>query len=226
MPLHLNLLAEAQAEEELRRRDPVKRGVWAAAFLVGLVFLWAGLLEFKIIRQQSQLSDLEVRLALQNKSYEKITQNEKELANISTTLKDLERFSTNRFLWGNVLNALQKSTVPDVQLLAFRTEQIHIITEGTKPKTNDQGRITIGKLGSAVEKIHLQFDAKDASLTPGDQVGKYKAALAGTEYFRTLLGKTNEISLRNLSPPALDSVSGKTIVLFTLECRVPDKTIQ
>jgi len=32
MPLRLNLLAEAQAEEELRRRDPVKRGIKPEAF--------------------------------------------------------------------------------------------------------------------------------------------------------------------------------------------------
>ncbi len=225
MPLRLNLLAEAQAEEELRRRDPVKRGIWAGGFLVALVLVWAGWLQFRIMSHKSQLSNLEVRLALQNKSYAKITQNEKDLADLTRKLSDLERLSTNRFLWGNLLNTLQKSTVSDVQMLGLRCEQAHIVTEGTKPKTNSEtGKITIGKPGSAVERIRLQFDAKDASSTPGDQVGKFKVALSSSDYFRKLLGKTNEITLRNLSPPALDGASGKTVVIFSLECRLPEKS--
>ena len=39
MPIRLNLLAEAQALEESRRRDPVKRAVWAGVFLV-LALAW------------------------------------------------------------------------------------------------------------------------------------------------------------------------------------------
>ena len=34
MPIRLNLLAEAQAAEEARRRDPVKRAVWMAALII------------------------------------------------------------------------------------------------------------------------------------------------------------------------------------------------
>ena len=225
MPLHLNLLAEAQAEEELRRRDPVKRGIWVGALLVGLVLLWIGLLQIKIISEKGQLSGFEALLARQINDYQRITQNENALADLSNKLSDLERLSTNRFLWGSLLNALQKSTAPDVRLVTFRSEQTHLITEEIKPKVNSEtGKIIIGKPGSCVERIRLQFDARDASPTPGDQVGKYKEALTSSPYFRRLLGKTNDIALRNLSPPTLDGESGKTIVMFTLDCRVPDKT--
>ena len=225
MPLRLNLLAEAQAEEELRRRDPVKRGIWVGALLVGLTLLWIGVLQLKIISEKNQLSGFEALLARQTKDYQRITQNEKNFAELSNKLSDLERLSTNRFLWGNLLNALQKATVPDVRLVTFRSEQSHIITEQISPKTNSEtGKIIIGKPGSCVEKIRLQFDARDASPTPGDQVGKFKEALTSSTYFRFLLGKTNDIALRNLSPPALDGELGKTIVMFSLDCRVPDKT--
>ena len=112
-----------------------------------------------------------------------------------------------------------------MRLVTFRSEQTHFITEEIKPKVNSEtGKIIIGKPGSCVERIRLQFDARDASPTPGDQVGKYKEALTSSPYFRRLLGKTNDIALRNLSPPTLDGESGKTIVMFTLDCRVPDKT--
>ena len=36
----INLLAEAQAAEELRRRDPVKRATWLGAFLVAAILAW------------------------------------------------------------------------------------------------------------------------------------------------------------------------------------------
>ncbi len=42
MAIRINLLAEAQEAEELRRRDPVKRALWGAGFLVFLVWLWTG----------------------------------------------------------------------------------------------------------------------------------------------------------------------------------------
>ena len=34
MPIRINLLAEAQAAEEMRRRDPVKRALWGASIVV------------------------------------------------------------------------------------------------------------------------------------------------------------------------------------------------
>ncbi len=224
MPLRLNLLAEAQAEEELRRRDPVKRGIMIGIGLVILVLLWAGFLQFRIMRKQSQISEIEVSLALQSKNFKKITQNQKDLNALNWRLRELERYSTNRFLWGNLLNALQKCTVPGVQLTRFLSEQTHFAIEEIKPKTNNEtGRVIAGKPGECIEKIRLQFDASDASAAPGDQVGNYKAALANSDYFRRLLGKTNEIALRNLGAPMVDG-GGKTVVLFTLDCRVPEKT--
>jgi hypothetical protein len=226
MPLRLNLLAEAQAEEELRRRDPVKRGIMAGIGLVVLVFLWAGFLQFRIMRTQSQINEVEVGVALQNKNFKKITQDQKDLNALTWKLRDLDRYATNRFLWGNLLNALQKAVTTDVQLTRFLSEQSHAITEEIKPKTNaETGRVIIGKPGESVERIRLQFDARDFSPSPGDQVGAYKAALANSEYFRRLLGKTNEIVLRNLSAPTVENGSSRAVVLFTLDCRLPDKLI-
>ena len=47
MPIRINLLAEQQAAEELRRRDPVKRAIWVAGFFVVVVVVWSGYLQFK-----------------------------------------------------------------------------------------------------------------------------------------------------------------------------------
>ena len=45
MPIRINLLAEAQAAEELRRKNPVKRGIWIGGFLVLVVILWIAKLQ-------------------------------------------------------------------------------------------------------------------------------------------------------------------------------------
>src|SRR5687768_527435 len=61
MPIRINLLAEAKLAEEQRRKDPVKRATFAAAFLVSLVVLWTTTLQFKIIAAGSDLNRLEAR---------------------------------------------------------------------------------------------------------------------------------------------------------------------
>ena len=40
MPIRINLLAESLAEEDSRRRDPVKRAIYIGALLVVLSLVW------------------------------------------------------------------------------------------------------------------------------------------------------------------------------------------
>jgi hypothetical protein len=227
MPISLNLLAEAKAEEDLRRRDPVKRAIWAALALIVMVLLWSGLLWFRTMGEQKVLDGMEETLASQSGNYKQLLANEKEMAAINQKLGDLERISTNRFLWGSVLNALQQSVVNDVQLLGFHGEQSYQVTGDAKTVLNDQGRVVSrASSGYTTQRISLDWNASDSSATPGDQVQKYKDALSKSALFSRLLDKNSEITLKNLSPPSIDSESGKTIVMFSLECRLPDKLMK
>ncbi|HTI97695.1 MAG TPA: hypothetical protein VL527_02240 [Dongiaceae bacterium] len=226
MPIYINLLAEAKAEEELRRRDPVKRAIWIGVFLVCLMLAWSSTLQIRIMTENGQLNNLEGGIQSQNKDYDAVISHGKQLVEVNNKLVALNQLSTNRFLWATVLNALQQSTIKNVQLTAFRTEQTYTLTEAVKMKKNEEGKITTpGHPAYTTEKITILLDAKDASATPGDQVGKYKAALAGTDFFQQALNR-NEIALRNLSPPVVDAESGKTVVMFTLECRLPDRILK
>ena len=45
MPIHINLLAEAQAAEELRRHDPVKRAIFIGISLVVVALMWSGMVD-------------------------------------------------------------------------------------------------------------------------------------------------------------------------------------
>jgi hypothetical protein len=223
MPIRINLLAEAQALEELRRRDPVKRAIWVGAGLVALVLIWSASLYAKGLVRRSDLGRIQSELQSHANDYQRVLDNQKQLAGINQRLGALQQLTTNRHLSGNVLQALQQTVVDDVQLMRFKTEQVYLLTKGTEARTNEKGAVLPPKPATAAERIALTLDAKDLSANPGDQVNRFKEKLAGAPCFHEVLSKTNEIGLRNLSTPQTDPETGKAFVLFTLECRYPEK---
>jgi hypothetical protein len=223
MPIRINLLAESQALEELRRRDPVKRAIWIGGFLVAVVLIWSSSLQVKAFMGKAELSHLQQQIETRSKSYRVVQENEQKLRDVSEKLGKLHQLATNRFLNGTVLNALQQAAVDDVQLVRFRVDQNYLYTEATKPKTNADERITPGKPATVTEKIVLTLDARDGGANPGDQIDKFKKAVEQCAYFQSVLGKTNGVRLVNYSPPQ-SGPDGKPFVLFTLECRYPEKT--
>src|SRR5882762_11485492 len=138
MPIRINLLAEAQAAEEERRKDPVKRGTYVAAFLVCLVVLWAVVLQFRILGANRKLTGLETKWKSIEKSYQVAVDAQRKSNEAEQRLFALQQMTTNRFLWGNVLNAFQHSLngIDDVQVVRFKSEQAYVIAEGTPNKTN------------------------------------------------------------------------------------------
>ncbi len=223
MPIRLNLLVEAQAAEELRRRDPVKRATWVAITLVSAVVVWMGSLQFKIIADKVNLSNLEARLSSRTNQFVTILNNKTNLDSINERLVSLNRLVTNRFLEASVLDALQHTTLSGIQLIRLRTEQTFEETPGIKAIV-EKGKTIPGRPACTTERIKLSLDAKDASENPGgDQINKLREMLACNSYFVTEKISTNNIRLKNFSPPQLDNESGKAYVLFSLECDYPER---
>ncbi|NOS70034.1 MAG: hypothetical protein HOP33_08895 [Verrucomicrobia bacterium] len=222
MPIRLNLLAEAQAAEELRRRDPVKRAIWIAAMLVALMLIWSSSLYFKFMVNNSELSKVQLEINTLTNSYKEVTDNLKKSADINQKLQALQTLSTNRFLSGTMLNALQKNTLDDVQLTHLGLRQEYLFVEETKATTN-ASRVIPGKPATSTERISLEFDATDSSTNPGDLVATYKDLLLASSYFKEGFGKPVDINLKSLSSPTLSPDTGKSCVLFKLECRFPEK---
>jgi hypothetical protein len=48
--------------------------------------------------------------------------------------------------------------------------------------------------------------------------------LAANPHLKDVLVKTNGINLKNLTVPQISPLTGKRSVIFTLECRYPEKT--
>ena len=223
MPIRLNLLAEAKAAEELRRRDPVKRAIWICGLLAVLVLVSSSSLQFKIISDNEKLSAMDRQLNSQTNEYYQILAEQKKLAETHEKLAALRRLAASRFLWATALNALQQTTIDDVNLLHLKGEQTYVLTEETKARTNELNQVIPAKPATVTERIVLTLRAKDIGPGPGNQITKFKDAIASSPYFQGMLGKTNEVNLTSRLPPQVDPDSGKPCVLFTLECRFPEK---
>ncbi len=108
MPIRLNLLAEQQAAEEARRRDPVKRALWGGGFAVALVLLWAGSVQLKLSRVKAEMVGHEAHWKKVEPAFLQMSNDFRESGLIRRKLDALQRYSTNRFFWANTLNALQR----------------------------------------------------------------------------------------------------------------------
>ena len=223
MPIRINLLSEALEEEDLRRRDPVKRSIFVGVFLVALSLVWfsSTWLEYKMTQQKKAQVDAEIDS--HSSEFGIVQTDQKKIADGQRRLDALVQINTNRFLQGNLLNALQKIYVPNVQLLRLKLDQSFTLTGGTPDKTNSFG-VVAGRPPISVQRTTLTLDAKDSSPNPGDQVNHYKEALAKQDYFKSSLDPTNGVKL-STTPSAPQSTFGnKLFVVFTLDCRFSDKT--
>jgi hypothetical protein len=221
MPIRINLLSEALAEEEMRRRDPVKRSIYIGVFLVALSLVWfsSSWLEYKLTQQK--FSQVEDEIQTHTNEFSQVQASLNKISDCQQRLDALLQLNTNRFLQGNLMNALQQIYVPNVQLLRVRLEQAYTSQEGSPVRTNGYG-IVPGRPATCTARVTLTLDAKDSSPNPGDQVNHYKDALAKHDYFKSGLSPA-DMKLSNLSSPQ-SAWGSKPFVLFTLECRFPDKT--
>lgn len=224
MPIRLNLLAEAQAAEDLRRRDPVKRALFLAGLIIALILVWSSYLQLRASLANSDVIRLEAQIGSHTNEFRQVLDNQKKTVEMNEKLRVLRVLAANRFLNGTLLNALQQTTAEDVQMLRLKVDQLYTVAEGTKTRTNDEGAVIKGRPPTTTEKTVLNLEAIDSSANPGEQVNRFKSVLATNVYFKGMLTQTNPVSLKNLSPPQVSPVTGKPCVIFTLECRYPEKT--
>ncbi len=222
MPIRINLLAEAQAAEDLRRRDPVKRALFVGAFLVVLSLVWFSSIWLTYFIYKQRLNQLQAQIQTHARDYDQVKSNLKKIDETQKRMDDLDRLGAARLLEGNLLNALQLTYVPNVQLSRLRVDQSYIATAEVAGKTNGSV-ITPPKPATTTERTVLTLDAKDFSANPGDQVNHFKDALLKQQFFKPLIDPTNGIRLSGLSALQAPGDS-KPYVMFTLECRFLDKT--
>ncbi len=220
MPIRINLLAEAQAAEEMRRKDPVKRSIWIGGFVVFLTLLAALTLQLKISRVRSDIAGLNTIWTTIESKVKQVDEHRRATRDLESKLSALEQFTTNRVLWASALDALQHTAVDKIQMVRLKTDQTFSVNEGTKPRTNDSGVIP-GKPSTVTEHVVLTIDGRDFSPRQADQVPNFKTALIKSPYFAETLHKTNKMQLTSLSAPQSDGT--RAFVGFGLQLFFEDK---
>jgi hypothetical protein len=207
MPIQINLLTEALAQEDLRKRDPVKRAIFGGSLAVVVMLVWFSSISLAHMVDNSNLARVQSEIQAHTNDYNVVVANIKRINDQQGRLDALKKLSSARFLQGNLMNALQQLYVPNVCLLHVQVQQTYT------PQGAD----------SIVEHTVLTLDAKDSSPNPGDQVNRCKEAIGQLDYFKAHLAAKDGMKLFNLSPP--ESAPGaKPFVLFTIECHFSDQT--
>lgn len=225
MPIRINLLAEAHAAEEERRRDPVKRAGYVAALIVLGVVLWAVMLQFKVGGAKRELGRLEARWKAIEKSYQGAVNNQKASFDVDQRLGALHQMTTNRFLWGNVLNAFQQTmaSIDGVQVIKLKTEQTYFLGEGTAARTNGT-TVVPGKPPTSTERVSMTIEARDVGSNPGRRVNLFRESIAAVPFFKEVLNKTNGVMLLSRSAPQPSPDGSHSFVMFSLKATFPEKT--
>jgi hypothetical protein len=231
MPIRINLLAEQQAADELRRRDPVKRATWVGGFLVAVLAVWSGYLQVRLMAATSEVNRYDSEWKKLESDFKKVSANMEAVAEAERKWAALQALATNRFLWANPLNALQfvMESVDEVQITSLKTSQTYAITDAVKPSTNASGTISRGKPGTSREKVTFNLDgkdtskeAKDPSKRSTDGVFKLQEAINNYSYFKTNLVRSQLITR---SPDQVDPNNPtKRFSTFTLGCEFPEIT--
>jgi hypothetical protein len=222
MPIRINLLAEAQIAEDLRRRDPVKRAIFGGALLVVLALAWSSSLQLGVMISKRELGQIQGTIEQRNGEWQKVVDSQKKIYDIRAKLNSLQQLTASRFLQGNFMNALQHLNLDGVQLVRVRTDQSFFKVEAVPAAKSNDAHAQPGHPAMVAEKIRITLDARDISASPGDQVNKFKDAIAGQSYFKSNLNPTNGVQLVSLSPMATGT-DGRPYVPFTLQWDLPQQ---
>src|SRR5271170_7112860 len=153
MPIHVNLLAEMQEADELRRRDPIKRAIFGGISLMAVALMWDALVEVKVLLAEAQLTGVQQAIDAKTSAYQHAAVDLKSIAAGKNKLNQLDKLQTARFLQGSLLDALQHSVVDGVQLTRMRVTQSYASVQRTTPDG--------GSVSSFVnEDITLHLDAQ------------------------------------------------------------------
>jgi hypothetical protein len=220
MAIRINLLAEAQAAEELRRKNPVKRGIWVASFCVAVILLWILKLQLDIGFSKKTYREIEQSWTDNNTKYQAVTNNLVKIGSAEKKLAALDRLATNRFYWAPVLNALQQTMIDDIQVIKVTGDQKYAKEE---PRVLGSGSTKVTVPGAMIEHTSLLIEAKDYD--PNAQnYDKFKETLCNFDFFvKNLKRRDGFILDGTLSAPMADpSDPSKQFVVFRLTSHFPE----
>jgi hypothetical protein len=222
MPLRINLLAEVQAAEDMRRRDPVKRAILAGVLLVLGVGLWCAQKQTQLMVAKAELARMSATWGNEEKNFQQVNEMLRNVGDLEKRLHALVRASTNRFLMGSMLHELQFVAPADIHFTRLRTEQGYLVTPAEPPK-KEGTKMVAGKRASSRESMRVVIDAKDYAPLETQNYNAFKMALSTNDLFAARLKDVGGFKLSTLSQPVPDATKGgRTFVSFSLEASFPE----
>jgi hypothetical protein len=183
--IRINLLAEAQAAEELRRRDPVKRAIWGAAFVGLLVVGWVVWMQLKVMASERLKKTTERQWAAMTNQNTFLTNQIARTGEVEKKLAALERLSNSRFFSSAPLNAIQHCMISNIVVTT--------LTMTFSYNNNEQIKDSKGKLIDiqSREDVSISVTGEDSAAEGEGNHVKFTRKIADYPWFKTNL-RTNE----------------------------------
>jgi len=213
MPIKINFLAEEQANEELRRKDPVKRAGIAAGVLVLLVVVWGLFNWMKLSKLSSELAALNTQLTDLTPGAKEAEASQKKIKDNEYKMDMLKQMSALRPLWAPILDALQRVPNGDIQLLRVKVDQSYQVTPAFYPPRGSGPEVKF-KPAKTKQVISMTIEAQDNS-EDLQAYTRYRSQLETA--LREFIGASGSVSLKVLNQQR-ENEEGKKYQTFTLEC--------
>lgn len=126
MPIRINLLAEQQAAEEARRKDPVKRALIVGGALVALTLLWTLSTHMQVKARRAELANLDTAYKQLDEKARGVRTVQAEVGDLERRINSLDRYSTNRILWASMLDALQRPAFDRIRLKSISANEKYL----------------------------------------------------------------------------------------------------
>jgi hypothetical protein len=131
MPIRINLLAEQQAAEEARRKDPVKRALIIGGALVVLILVWTLSTFMQVKARRAELANLDTAFKQLDERARGVRTVQSEVGDFERRIASLDRYSTNRILWASMLDALQKPNFSQIRMKSIVANEKYITNAAT-----------------------------------------------------------------------------------------------
>jgi hypothetical protein len=126
MPIRINLLAEQQAAEEARRKDPVKRAIWIGSILIFATIVWAMVEHMELKARRAELANLDTQFKKADEAGRRVRDRIAEASELEDRIRALDKYSTNRVLWASVLDAFQKASMEQIRFKNIDSNQRYV----------------------------------------------------------------------------------------------------
>jgi hypothetical protein len=171
MALHLNLLHEEILEQRQRKRDPLKIGMLLLTACGVFLFLYYGWNAYRTLQIKAQLGTVQREWAKIEPPVIAAQKRAAELTTILNTLRVLENYIDNRFLWAPFMERISRCVAPNAQLTAIDgavqednkgvTATIEGVAAAHEPRSaaEDLRQMLLEQLGQDYHDVKVEFKA-------------------------------------------------------------------